>query len=39
MEYELHEAIIFERARQEAKTPRILFGMRGVLCSYPISEV
>ena len=39
MEYELHEAIISVRALQKAKTPRILFGMRGALCSYPISEV
>lgn len=39
MEHELHEAIISKRALQKAKTPRILFGMRGVLCSYPISEM
>ena len=39
MEHELHEAIVSERALQKAKTPRILFGMRGILCSYPISEV
>ena len=39
MEHELHEAIVSKQAQQKAKTPRILSGMRGVLCSYPISEV
>lgn len=39
MEHKLHGAIVSKRARQKAKTPRIPSGMRGVLCSYPISEV